>query len=251
MKSLPLTTLVTLASVSLASFAGAADSGGHLSVMLEKSAATVAPFHFSLTVMPVQFGYKGGADTSALPIADILNHTNPAIATSTGIKIDTGVAAGPISGGVTYLKGSAVRANAFSSWYATSPKSDLGLQPVFILPNEYLDPYSALNASNTDDKAQGLVIHGGYELTPNLQINGAFLVAKSEKLAKVDDLSIKTEQTNWRLDLGGAYKFEDNITYSINFGYLDGGGNSSNKDASSSWQGNSAYVVKHQLNMSF
>lgn len=255
MKPLTLSIITALAFVSLASFAAAADSGvkSSASVATEKASADT-PLHFSLTVMPVRFGFKGGeltSPSSSLTSSDILNQASSGMTSSSGLKIDTGVAAGPISGGLTYLNGNSDHASTFSNWYADSPRSDLGLQPVFILPSEYLDKYTSLNSSSTTDQTVGLGIHGGYELTPNLQINGAFLVAKSEKLSKVDDLNVKTEQMNWRLDLGGAYKFKDNITYSINFGYLDSG-DAFNKGSSQAWQtGNSAYVVKHQLNMSF
>jgi len=251
MKTLAISILALIATGALATIAGAADSGGHLSAATKKTAPG-APLHFSLTVMPVQSDFNGIdlVSPSILSKDGLVNHASPPLSSApAGIKIDTGLAAGPISGGLTYLKGAAARADNFSNWYAASPRADLGLQPVFILPSEYLDSYTTLNSSGASDQSEGLAIHGGYELTPNLQINGAFLVAKSSQLSK-DDLGGKTEKTNWRLDLGGAYKFKDNITYSINFGYLDGA-DSFNKGNSSSWQGNSAYVVKHQLNMSF
>ncbi len=231
----PITKLTTfLGAIFIASSAAAAPASGGTAL------------HFSLTVQPVQSNQLALSPASTL---SVLNGSN-IVAPSGGIKVDTALTAGNISGGVTFLQGDALQGDSFSNWYEASPKADLGLQPVFILPCEYLDSYTTLNVpSNSHSNSEGIAIHGGYELSPNLQINGAFLVAKSTKLTKVDELQVTSEKTNWQLNLGGAYKFKDNLVYSVNFGYLDGG-NIFQKNNADLSQGHS-YVVKHQLNMSF
>jgi hypothetical protein len=224
---------LSLFSLLLASGANAADS------------ADSGQLHFSLSVQPVL------SDNLILSPSEphLLVGRRLSLATG-GLKVDTALMAGSVTGGVTFLQGDALPGDSFSSWYKTSPKSDLGLQPVFILPSEYLDSYTTLNASaDRSIKAEGIALHGGYEFSPNLQINGAFLVAKSQQLTTVDELAVTTEKTNWQLNLGGAYKFKDNLVYSVNFGYLDGVDVFKKENAELS-QGH-AYVIKHQLNMSF
>ena len=232
----PITKLTTfLGAIFIASSAAAATpaSGG-------------VPLHFSLTVQPVKSNRLALSPVSTLSGLDDSN----VVTTSGGFKVDTALTAGNLSGGVTFLQGDALQGDSFSNWYETSPKAGLGLQPVFILPSEYLDSYTALNVSSSSHiNSEGIALHGGYELSPNLRINGAFLVAKSTKLTKVDELQSTSEKTNWQLNLGGAYKFKGNLVYSVNFGYQDGG-NIFQKNNADLAQGH-AYVVKHQLNMSF
>ncbi len=200
---------------------------------------TDTPLHFSLTVQP----YNHTASLSSL------HDLGTGLSSSgSGLKIDSALKAGSVSGGVAFLQGDALQAG-FSGWNNLASQADLGLHPVFILPSEYLGAFTSLNVHPTlDTNAEGIAIHGDYELSPNLKINGAFLVAKSEQIHQVDDLKTTTEKTKWQLNLGGAYKFRDNLVYSVNFGYLDGGDIfQKDNDLAQSH----SYVVKHQLNMSF
>ncbi len=217
------------------------------------SGSGMEELRFSFSLLPVKSG-------NAL-IASSLSHNSPAreggiSLKDSGLKAVTTVSAGHISGTLSYLTGSAVENNAFSGWYHSASEVDLGLRPVFILPCEYLDLYTSLHPLDSTGK-KGLSIHGAYLLSPNLQINGAFLVAQStiaKQSVNENGLIVagdSMKKTNWQLDLGGAIRFSHNMTYSINFGYMDGGdiftkGQSANLDG-----GGSAYVVKHQLNMSF
>lgn len=175
---------------------------------------------------------------------------------SSGLKAVTTVSSKHIRGGLSYLTGSAVENNVFSGWYHSTSEVDLGLRPVFILPCEYLDLYTSLHPLDSTGK-KGLSIHGAYLLSPNLQINGAFLVAQSTITKQsLNDNGLlvagdSAKKTNWQLDLGGAIRFSHNMTYSINFGYMDGGDIFTKGQAANLDGGGSAYVVKHQLNMSF
>lgn len=238
-------TLIALAALSLSAVSAfAADSS---------SGSGMEELRFSFSLLPV----KG---SNAL-VASSLSHNSPVreggiSLKDSGLKAVTTVSAGHISGALSYLTGSAVENNAFSGWYHSASEVDLGLRPVFILPCEYLDLYTSLHPLDSTGK-KGLSIHGAYLLSPNLQINGAFLVAQStiaKQSVNENGLIVAGDimkKTNWQLDLGGAIRFSHNMTYSINFGYMDGGdiftkGQSANLDG-----GGSAYVVKHQLNMSF
>ncbi len=191
---------------------------------------------FSLRVKPIRahVNFSG----SAQPVDTI-----------SGLAVDTRLSAGSLSGGITYLKGAALRDNAFSSWYDGAAQFDLGLKPVFILPNEYLDSFTSYQVSD-GEQAEGIAVHGGYELSSNIMINGAFLVTKAESTSVVDILDgIASKKANWQLKLGGAYRFKDNLVYSVNFGYKDGGDIFSKGHTELS--SDNAYVIKHQLNMSF
>ncbi len=240
-----ITCITLIAALSLGAVnALAADSG---------SGSGTKGLRFSFSLLPV----KSANALAGSP----LTHNSPAreggiSLKGSGLKAVTTVSAGHINGTLAYLSGSAVENNVFSGWYHSAPKIDLGLRPVFILPCEYLDLYTSLHPLDSTGK-KGLSIHGAYSLSPNLQINGAFLVAQStitKQSVNENGLIIagdSTKKTNWQLDLGGAIRFSHNMTYSINFGYMDGSdiftkGQSANLDGSSS-----AYVIKHQLNMSF
>ncbi|NOX25008.1 MAG: autotransporter outer membrane beta-barrel domain-containing protein [Deltaproteobacteria bacterium] len=207
-----------------------------------------APLHFSLTVQPV----RANVPPLSLGITAPLPAGRNSLAPTAGIKVDTALTAGNISGGVTFMRGNALRGDSFSSWYKSSPRADLGLQPVFILPCEYLDSYTSLNMlPGMHAKTEGIAIHGGYDLSPNLQINGAFLVAKSSRISRVNEFDTTTRKTNWQLNLGGTYKFKDNLVYSVNFGYRDGGDIFKKSGVGLSQDQGHSYVVRHQLNMSF
>ncbi len=204
------------------------------------------PLYFSLTVKPVQ--------SDALPLSPGLAASLPVggdqLAPVAGFKVDTALTAGNISGGVTLMRADTLRGDSFSRWYKAAPGADLGLQPVFILPCEYLDSYTSLRPlPGIHGKTEGIAIHGGYDLSAKLQINGAFLVAKSSQIARVNELDTTTQKTNWQLNLGGVYKFKDNLVYSINFGYRYG--DDIFKKSGIGLSPSHAYVVRHQLNMSF
>ncbi len=174
---------------------------------------------------------------------------------SSGLKAVTTVSTKHIRGGLSYLTGSAVENNLFAGWHNSTSEVGLGLRPVFILPCEYLDLYTSLHPRDSTGK-KGLSLQGAYLLSPKLQINGAFLIAQStvvKQSLNENGLVVagdSAKKTNWQLDLGGAIRFSHNMTYSINFGYMDGG-DIFTKGQTANLDGGSAYVVKHQLNMSF
>lgn len=170
-----------------------------------------------------------------------------------GLVIDTVVASGEMQGGLSYFSGTTNKSSApdyFSSFYFSNGW-DIP-EAVLLLPNDESQATSqALSGGQKSADMQAISLYGDYELTPSLKIKGAFLISKSKSESEVTNFPALSDTTySWWVDLGGDYKLNEKMTYSINFGYYDSGETYSDLNSNDSVQGN-VYLFNNHLNMTF
>jgi len=75
-----------------------------------------------------------------------------------------------------------------------------------------------------------LGMHTDFQVTPKLSIHGALAYAWADETESLGDMTYENGSTDerddsygWEFDVGVAYKLLDNLTYSLNIGYLDTG----------------------------
>ena len=205
------------------------------------SALDESPLNFSFSVLPVP---SSEGDTAG------------ELSTS-GLRVRTDLSTGALSGGVTYFKGETGLDNGVDWYNAYGTGFGPSFTPVFSFSDSFFDPNTTLKESGAEEslkRLEGVALHAGFAVNSNLELTGIFCISKAEKEALDEDLNLYTATSyDWKIDLGGAYKLKDNMTYSFNFGYVNSGeqpGDSLSQTATSLQQG-SVYILNQKLNMSF
>ena len=96
-----------------------------------------------------------------------------------------------------------------------------------------------------DTKAiRGFAISAKYSATPKLALQGAFGIAKNSW-----DPSGTNEDSSWEANLGVIYKFFNNLSYEVHFGYMETGDLFKQRNSYNDVE--SIIMVSNKLSMSF
>ena len=119
-----------------------------------------------------------------------------------------------------YMLQSGGAGGAFTPYYVlTGPQTAMLNQDI----NGNIDGEMAVAGANC------LGVHADLQVTPQLSVHGALAYAwadETEALDTIDEDGNTDERDDsygWEIDVGVAYKLLDNLTYSLNIGYLDTG----------------------------
>jgi hypothetical protein len=134
-------------------------------------------------------------------------------------------------------------------------------QPYQILNGRHSGMMSSdFNGFNADMALAGVMslgVHADFAVTDKISLHSAVAYA----MADVDEWTIAPgvtldieEDYGWEIDLGASYKLMDNLTYSVDFGYLIAGDffeGYSYLGVGSDASAEDVYVVNHRLSMEF
>ncbi len=130
------------------------------------------------------------------------------------------------------------RARLFDPLLITGSRSDmLGRNPFFV--NEF-------GTSDSQTTTSGFAVTADYMATSKISIHGAFGVTKN----KWDASSDSNYSSSWEANLGVEYKFFNNLSYGVHFGYMDTG-DLYKKNSTTYDSVESIIMVSNKLSMSF
>lgn len=216
-----------------------------------------ADFSVDNEYVPLIFSFSINPVTSPVYLRSLSDNSDsgqPAFA-NTGVMLNSAVKSIGMQGGLSFYsgKGSATSAlDNFSTNYAFNGWNSF--DNILVYPNESSTTSGAdfLGQKHVDDRLQAVSLYGGYDLTPSVKIKGAFLISKTQKNNELTNLSTLSNDSSysWWLDFGGDYKFNEQMTYKVNFGYYDSDQIINDSGGAEMLKG-SVYLFNTQLNMSF
>jgi hypothetical protein len=134
-------------------------------------------------------------------------------------------------------------------------------QPYTVLTGRHTGMLSQdFNGINADMAFHGIMslgVHANFAVTDKLSLNTAIAYA----MADTDEVTVAPgvtfeidDEYGWEIDLGASYKLMDNLTYSVNFGYLMTGDFFEGYELAGVGPFGDAediYVLNHRLSMEF
>ncbi|MBU0682353.1 MAG: hypothetical protein KKD73_13130 [Proteobacteria bacterium] len=128
-------------------------------------------------------------------------------------------------------------------------------QPYQILTGRHTGMLSTdvVNSNNNMEMAgvMSLGVHADFAVTDKINLHTAVAYAQAD-VDEFNGVDID-EEYGWEIDLGASYKLMDNLTYSVDFGYLMAGDFFKGYDivANATTDAEDVYVLNHRLSMEF
>ena len=114
-----------------------------------------------------------------------------------------------------------------------------------ILNSEHQKTVS-LSGQSATSGLKGIALSGEFDATNNISIQGAFGVTRN---LWSPDLMDGINGSSWEANLGIVYKFLNNISYELHFGYMDTGKLFTNRSSYSDVE--NIIMISNQLTLSF
>lgn len=103
---------------------------------------------------------------------------------------------------------------------------------------------NSLKGTSTQNGAKGFAIAAEYSATPRFALQGVLGVTQDIKPNSAFDA-----ESSWEANLGLIYRFLDNLSYEVHFGYMDAG--NLLRERSSYSDTESIIMISNKLTMSF
>lgn len=110
--------------------------------------------------------------------------------------------------------------------------------------NEQQIASDQIDSAGLASAAQGFAISAEYSATPQLAVQGVFGITQIGK-----EPSAFNSPSSWEANLGVIYRFLDNLSYQIHFGYMETGDLFSERNSYSDAE--SIIMISNKLTMSF